>query len=154
MSRPAQASEGHCLPQIRFLALRAAALAAIAVVSACGAGGFSLDKADVDRSLLTGSVPATPSAYADPGQRSDEITIGNAVSSADIEELRGQAIPWANAETGARGAISALNENTHRGVLCRQFSATRESFDGVGMFKGEICSAGAGTWQMTSFDPV
>ncbi|MEJ6781195.1 RT0821/Lpp0805 family surface protein [Aminobacter sp. Piv2-1] len=126
----------------------------LTTVSACAIGGFSLEKAEVDRSILTGSVPDDPDRAADAARPSDETTIRNAVSSADIEGLNGQAIPWANAETGSRGAVSAVSESTERGVLCRRFAASRESFDGVRMFTGEICAAGAGAWQMVSFQPA
>ena len=68
--------------------------------------------------------------------------------------MKGQPIPWANAETGSRGAITALVESKERGVLCREFAVSRESFDGVGLFRGEVCAAGSGTWQMLSFAPA
>ena len=82
---------------------------------------------------------------------SDQTTIGNAVSSADIEQLGGQAVPWANAGTGSRGSITELAELKDRGQTCRRFKASRESFDGVAMFEGELCLASAGGWRMQGF---
>ncbi|WP_378943928.1 RT0821/Lpp0805 family surface protein [Mesorhizobium sp. ANAO-SY3R2] len=152
MSRPAQAFEGS---HFGIRCLKVVLLLSLTMVTACGAGGFSLEKAEVDRSVLTSKVPDDAgSAGIDANRLSDQATIRNAVSSADLQELKGQAIPWANAETGARGSITALAESMERGVLCRKFSASRESFDGVTLFKGEICAAGAGTWQMLAFEPV
>lgn len=119
-------------------------------LTACGAGGFSLEKAEVDRSIVTSSAPAT-AAPADADSASDQTTIGNAVSSADIEQLGGQAVPWANAGTGSRGSITELVELNDTGQTCRRFTASRESFDGVVMFKGELCMAGAGGWRMQDF---
>ncbi|MDH4985926.1 RT0821/Lpp0805 family surface protein [Aminobacter anthyllidis] len=154
MSRFAQAFEGHCLPQIGSRSLKLVLLLSLTTISACGAGGFSLEKAEVDRSLVTSKVPDDVNRTSDANRLSDETTIRNAVSSADVAELKGQAIPWANAETGSRGAITALVESNERGVLCREFAVSRESFDGVSLFKGEVCAAGSGAWQMLSFQPA
>lgn len=154
MSRFAQAFEGHCLPQFGFRSFKVLLLLSLTTISACGVGGFSLEKAEVDRTLLTSKVPDDANRSNDANRLSDEATIRNAVSSADVEGLQGQAIPWANSETGSRGSISALVESTGRGVLCRQFAASRESFDGVSLFKGEVCAAGAGAWQMVAFEPA
>jgi hypothetical protein len=122
-------------------------------LAACGAGGFSLEKAEVDRSIVTSSAPSSPAAPVADND-SDQTTIGNAVSSADIKELGGQAVPWANAGTGSRGAITELVELKDGGLTCRRFSATRESFDGVALYKGELCLAGAGGWRMQEFKPL
>ncbi|MGX5846438.1 RT0821/Lpp0805 family surface protein [Mesorhizobium sp. PL10] len=119
-------------------------------LAACGAGGFSLEKAEVDRSLLTSSAP-DPTAPLDQDRASDQTTIRNAVSSADIEQLAGQAVPWANSGTGSRGSITDLVELKDNGQTCRRFTASRESFDGVAMFKGEVCLAGAGAWRVQDF---
>ena len=120
-------------------------------LAACGAGGFSLEKAEVDRSIITSSAPTAPAAPATADKDSDQTTIGNAVSSADIKELSGQAVPWANAGTGSRGAITELVELKDSGLTCRRFTATRESFDGVALYKGQLCLAGAGGWRMQEF---
>ncbi|TIR69061.1 MAG: hypothetical protein E5X15_27415, partial [Mesorhizobium sp.] len=37
------------------------------------------------------------------------------------------------------------------GLTCRRFNATRESFDGVAMYQGELCIADAGGWRMQEF---
>lgn len=120
------------------------------MLGACGAGGFSLEKAEVDRSLYTSSAPAVAKTF-DADKLSDESTIRNAVTSADLETLAGAPLPWANAGTGARGQITAISESKATGALCRRFSATREHFDGIMMFQGETCMAGPGAWRMQSF---
>ena len=63
----------------------------------------------------------------------------------------GQSVPWANAGTGSRGSITGLAELKDKGQTCRRFKASRESFDGVAMFEGELCLAGAGGWRMQDF---
>eukprot|EP01035_Chromulina_nebulosa_P010242 gene10242-13768_t len=62
--------------------LRAATPCALLLLAGCGAGGFSLEKAEVDRSIVTGSIAktATPDT-ADAGMASDQETIRNAASS-------------------------------------------------------------------------
>ncbi len=132
-------------------AVKAAAIVLVALpLAACGAGGFSLEQAEVDRTILTSSTPAVASPI-DQDRASDQATIRNAVSSADIQELGGQAVPWANSDTGSRGSITELAESRDNGQLCRRFTASRESFDGVALFRGEVCLAGAGAWRMQDF---
>jgi surface antigen len=150
LSRVAQAFDS--LPASVFVSssLKAGMLAGMLVLGGCGAGGFSLEQADVDRSIVTSSIPATPPPD-DAGLAADQATIRNAVSSADVEALAGKDISWANSETGSRGTIMQLAENKTGGKLCRQFTATRESFDGVALFKGEACMVGYGAWRMQAF---
>ncbi|MHA6644149.1 RT0821/Lpp0805 family surface protein [Mesorhizobium sp. A623] len=150
MSRVAQAFDS--LPASVFVSasLKAGMLIGVLVVAGCGAGGFSLEQAEVDRTLYTSSVPAA-SPTDDSSLVADQATIRNAVSSADVETLAGQDIPWANSETGSRGAISQLTEDKSGGRLCRSFAASRESFDGVSLFKGEACMIAAGVWRLEAF---
>ena len=153
MSRNAQA------PRVRFLGgfqakrLKAASLVlAILVLPACASGGFSLQQAEVDSSLYTGNVSDKKRRAADVERISDEATIRNAVSSADIESLGGRPVPWVNSDTGTRGIIDGLKEFKRDGLLCRRFSTTRESFDGIALFRGEACMVSAGAWRLQSFE--
>ncbi|BAB53554.1 hypothetical protein HKB47_24850 [Mesorhizobium japonicum] len=150
LSRIAQAFDSRQWGVIASASAKAAIVAAALPLAACGAGGFSLEKAEVDRSILTSSTSSSPMP-ADSERDSDQTTIGNAVSSADIEQLGGQAVPWANTGTGSRGSITELAELKDRGQTCRRFKASRESFDGVAMFEGELCLASAGGWRMQGF---
>jgi hypothetical protein len=151
LSRAAQASEGHFLHSLRRRGFNALLLAAMLPLCACASGGFSLEKAEVDQSILTGAVSESGAPIADPERLSDEATIRNAVSSADIEGLGGEPLPWANAGTGSRGAITALAEHKENGSLCRRFTTSRESYDGVGLYRGEVCMAAPGAWRMHAF---
>ena len=154
MLRAAQADQPSIFggPALRVGAI-AAVLCGSVMLSACGAGGFSLEKAEVDRTFYTSNV-AAPRTPVEMERLSDEATIRNAVTSADVETLAGAPLPWANAETGSRGLISGIVETRGKGTLCRAFSATRESFDGVGMLKGEACMIASGAWRMQSFDAL
>jgi surface antigen len=129
-----------------------AGLATCLAVAACGAG-FGASEPEVDRTVVTGALSGeAPPANGDAARSSDITTIRNAVSSADLEEAAGQPLAWANSDTGSRGSISALVQYTDQGTLCRRFQATRESFDGVALFKGDACQAGQGAWRIRAFD--
>ncbi|MER2536244.1 MAG: RT0821/Lpp0805 family surface protein [Rhizobiaceae bacterium] len=137
---------------------RAAYLAATVVgalcLAGCGAGGFSLKQAEVDRSIVTGSVAASPGPAPDASRQSDEAIIRNAVSAADLEGLAGRPLPWANAATGARGEITNLAEAKMSGITCRSFRASRQSFDGVRLYTGAACMDGQGGWRLEQLAPV
>ncbi|MEX4007319.1 RT0821/Lpp0805 family surface protein [Neoaquamicrobium sediminum] len=156
MARPAQPFAGWDRQVFRWLSARGAlVLLAVVALSGCGARGFSIDDAVPDRSIVTGSIFRDSAAPAsDAAATSDEMTIRNAVSSALVEELSAEGIGWANAETGSRGAISAITESRDSGYLCRAFTASRESFDGVRLYRGETCLGSAKLWVMKSFVPV
>lgn len=154
MSRAAQADQPSIFGGPGLSARSVAALlCASTLLCACGAGGFSLEKAEVDRTFYTSNVSA-PRTSAEAERLSDETTIRNAVTSADLETLAGAPLPWANADTGSRGQVTGIAEIKGKGTLCRRFGATRESFDGVAIFKGEACMVSAGLWRMQSFEAL
>ena len=73
------------------------ALVSLLTLGGCVGGGMDyLASAKVDRSVSTGTVPTAP---VTTDSISDESTVRNAVSSADLHKLNGQPIPWANAST-------------------------------------------------------
>lgn len=123
------------------------------MLSGCIGGGAGLEDMAADKTILTGAVNR-PASDASVEHVSDEITIRNAVSAADVEVMAGAPLPWANAETGSRGAISALQEARNGSELCRTFTATRERFDGVAMYKGQACMVAPGAWRMEEFRPL
>jgi hypothetical protein len=134
---------------------RTAALLAVVALSlvGCATGGIDSATADIDQSIPTGALPASGQP-ADPTRVSDEATIRNAVSAADPEQAKVQPLAWANADTGSRGAISEMMEKQDGGVLCRQFKASRESFDGVALYAGDACKGDRGVWYMRNFKPL
>lgn len=153
MSRIAHHFDSRPVGTFLSSCLRAATPCALLLLAGCGAGGFSLEKAEVDRSIVTGSIAktATPDT-ADAGMASDQETIRNAASSADVQGLAGQAVPWANTTTGSRGAITQMAETGDAvSGRCRRFDVSRESYDGVAMYKGSVCMTGVGIWQMQDF---
>jgi hypothetical protein len=156
LARPAQPFAGRDSCIFRWLSARGVLLLVVLPLAGCGARGFSIDDAVPDRSLVTGSISrdAAPTTTRDAGATSDEMTIRNAVSSAVVDDVSDEGIGWANAETGSRGAINAITESRDSGYLCRSFTASRESFDGVRLYRGETCLGAARLWVMKSFVPM
>lgn len=144
MAQPAQAFGGWDRRVFVWLSLCAALAAA-----GCGGRGFSIEDAAPDTSIVTGSIgPPQPSGV------SDEVTIRNAVSSAIVDEIGEAGLGWANAGTGSRGAIREVRETRDGAYLCRSFAATRESFEGVHLYRGETCLNAAKQWAMHRFERV
>lgn len=111
-----------------------------------GSLGF-MDTASVDRSVTTGSI----NSKTGTDSISDELTVRNAVSSADLTKLGVSPLPWANSSTGSAGVIRDVTESNEGSVLCRDFSTTRHSYDGVADYLGKTCLVGNGQWQLLSF---
>ncbi|MHB0953042.1 MAG: RT0821/Lpp0805 family surface protein [Allorhizobium sp.] len=127
-----------------------AAVAALAIpLSGCVAGGLDLfGDEKVDRSLSTNTIATGRKADG----HSDEMTVQNAVSSADLAKLGSNPLPWANTTTGSAGVVTAIQEQKTDGVVCRDFSTTRHSYEGIAYFTGKTCIVGAGSWRLMSFD--
>ena len=146
MSRQVQ---GTARPQGGYSrSVAAAALALLALpLAACG-GGFSLDSLGTDRSIVTGST--TRSGKAPDGRLSDEAAIRSTVAAWTPGQVPPDTVPWVNSNTGSVGAIARVADSGRDGGLCRAFSATRESFDGVSAYDGRACSEKGGPWTVLS----
>ena len=128
-----------------------AMILAISGLSGCMGSMDLLSDSKVDRSIATSTVPGQKNAEA----VSDEMTVSNAVTSADVVKLAGQPLPWANASTGSAGVISAIQEQTaSSGGVCRQFQTSRHSYRGISNYRGRACLGGDGRWQLTQFQEV
>lgn len=119
---------------------------ALPVLSGCMGGGLDLGAASPDTSITTGTAN-TPSESI-----SDEATVRSAVISANIAELQGNAVPWANSFTGSAGTVDELSELSKDGVLCRDFVTTSHSYEGVSKYNGRTCMGADGQWKMVRFE--
>ena len=126
-------------------------LAILLLASFCGgcvvAGGGMEDGVD-DKAVTSAIAPSTPATT--PDQASDQMTVRNAVSAADLSAT-GSDRPWANADTGATGVITAINESRAGDTICRTFQTSRQRFDGIALYNGETCTKGGGQWTLTRF---
>lgn len=101
--------------------------------------------------------PFAPERSGDPGETDrliDEDTIRLAVTTADIGKLEGAALPWASAATGSSGTVTDIVQNEVAGQTCRQFSASRSAYDGVTLYRGEVCLDPRSGWWTRSLDPL
>lgn len=146
---PCASPQPHCCNRTKASRI-ALALGLSVFASACSI--TSITERAVDSQAVTGSISPQTVAAGDTQRVSDEVTVRNAVSSVD-PKAAAENIPWANADTGSRGAITALVESRENDVLCRRFTTTRESFDGVALYRGKACMTDSGSWQMMGFQP-
>lgn len=147
MSRQVQGT-GSTQSRHRRLTPAAALLLALSLAG-CG-GGFSFDRIGPDRSLVTGSV-ARPGVAPD-GRLSDEAAIRSTVAAWMPGSPPPEVVPWVNSNTGSTGAIARVADSAREGALCRTFSASRESFDGVSAYDGKACSEKGGAWTVLSLE--
>ncbi|URK88338.1 hypothetical protein LP421_13795 [Rhizobium sp. RCAM05350] len=130
----------------RLTGIAAACLTATSLSGCLGGLDFA-GSPDVDRTVVTSSVPLV----RNDEDNSDAITVRNAVSSADISTVGGNPIPWANSTSGSAGVISSISEEKVNGTTCRRFTTTRHSYQGIAKFDGNTCLLGNGEWYLTSF---
>lgn len=131
--------------------LRALAIAAVGFSLAGCTSSMDLfgGVKQVDRSIATGTVPVPASSGV---ALSDEATVRNAVTSADLTRLGSSSVPWANTATGSAGVVSSIREARNDGHICRDFTTTRHSYEGIARFNGQACLTGTGDWLLTAFD--
>jgi surface antigen len=128
----------------------ALAFAALAICTTSCTSSLDLFGSDakVDRSISTGTVAGGDTQTA----MSDEATVRNAVTSVDLAKMADTPVPWANAATGSAGVVSTIKEARNAGHVCREFTTTRHSYEGIAMFSGQACLTGKGDWLLTAFD--
>ena len=133
------------MPRLGFLAVMMAGVA----LSGCMSGMdlFSSDSG-VDRTVRTSTV-----SNGNTDRLTDEITVRNAVSSADLARAGGSPVPWANSASGSAGVISSIAENRDTaGRPCRDFVTTKHSYQGIASFTGRACMGNTGEWMLLAFD--
>jgi hypothetical protein len=142
------AKEQHWLGPLKGFAVGVA----LCLLSGCAMKDFGMEKAVPDQATVTGSVaPAQP---VDGKGSSDQLTVRNIVSALNFTQWGNKPVPWSNPETGSQGTITAIAEKKDDAGLCREFQTSRESFDGVMIYKGETCMQNGGQWTLKSFAPM
>lgn len=124
----------------------------VCTLSGCAMKDFNIEKAVPDKATITGSVASAQ--QVDPKSSSDQTTIRNIVSALNFTQWGSKPLPWSNPETGSQGTITAIAEKKDETGLCREFQTSRESFDGVMLYKGETCMQNGGQWALKSFAPM
>lgn len=143
IAKPDRYRKGRASSGVRFSGVAALCL----IISGCVGSALDFgDTAKVDRSIATGTI------QNEPEKSSDQDTIRNAVSSADLMRLGKNPVPWANSSTGSAGVISTIAEDSSSGVVCRAFVTSRHAYDGIAKFYGRTCLVGNGQWQLVNFN--
>ncbi len=109
-------------------------LCTMLLVSGCLGSGLGLGTGP-DRSTITGSISTVPDVL------SDDDLIKMTVAEADVTKGFIHHLPWANLTTGDGGVVSYVRENGGVRRVCREFIASKHSYDGVAQYMGEICRA-------------
>ncbi|KQW32310.1 hypothetical protein ASE36_03970 [Rhizobium sp. Root274] len=145
IAKSVERTKGSCMRKTSMIFVIAATLP----LGGCFGSSMDLFGADsVDSSISTSTV----SKKGNPSSHSDELTVQSAVSSVDLEKTDGKPLPWANATTGSAGVVTAIQEEKGQGFICRNFSTTRHSYEGIAYFSGKTCTSGSGNWELMSFD--
>lgn len=131
----------------RYGARIATALALCLALTGCMSTSFDFFGSKPDSAITTNSLAAKKSSET----VSDEVTVRNAVTSADLNKLANAPLPWANASTGSAGVVSTISEARDNGVVCRSFVTTRHAYDGIANFSGEACLGPNDEWRLMDF---
>ena len=88
-----------------------------------------------DRGMISGSIGNIPTVI------SDNDIILDAVAQADVKTGPWQDIEWNHPATGDGGVISYIREKRSARSVCRSFTTSKHSYDGIAQYNGEICRA-------------
>lgn len=130
-----------------------AIIAGAFLLSSC-AGGVNLSRVKTADLITTSSVGSSGNGRIDQDAISDRSTIRNAVSSASLDQLGHAPLHWENKDTGSKGIITSIEEYKDGPVICRRFTTTRESFDGIAVYRGDACLGEEGVWWYKDFGPA
>lgn len=119
-----------------------------ALLSGCMSGLDVFSDSKVDDTIRTSTV-----ANGGVERLSDEVTVRNAVSSADLARSAGSPVPWANSASGSAGVIGTIAESRDEaGRTCRDFVTTKHSYQGIANYSGRTCLGNSGEWLLLAFD--
>ena len=115
--------------------------------SGCAINGNSLPKITSGEQLVTSSVAknSKPEGIEPTDAELIKTTVAEASASATP-------LAWRNPETGASGAIVAIdNFMGQHGQKCRGFKTTVASFMGIAYYNGEACQIDGKKWVLSWF---
>ncbi len=142
------------MAKVKLLAARYAVTGTIFLgmlaVSGCAIGGNAIDTglpqgaaSIADTTPTIAATPFDPAANSNDAATNDRIldedTIRLAVTTADLDRVSGDGLPWANQATGSTGVIRNIEQRIESGQTCRRFDASRNSYDGVTLYEGDVC---------------
>jgi surface antigen len=119
------------------------------VLQACvgtGGGSASLEEPSV--------VPVTVIAGETITEGSDDRIILSTVVAAPVSGSTTIQLPWVNRENGDSGSVSVIRETDEGQSVCRNFTVSKQSYDGISQMSGKACRAKTGVvWTLQSLEP-
>ncbi len=122
--------------------------AATGPLAGCMTNGIGFSTfAQPDRDVITGSIGDYPAL------QSDDDIIKTTVAEANVKQGSLQNIPWSNIATGNGGIVSYVGERRSVTEICREFLASKHSYDGISQYHGKICRTRMGkSWTLQSIE--
>ncbi len=120
-------------------------------LAGCSVSALDLEQPDIDPSIVTGSInPAAETSQSPMLPAGTEAMLHAMV--AEMGEGLDGALPlsWTDEDNGVRGVISHIYDDG----TCRSFVTTRESFDGISLYRGTACPSPEFGWQIQAFEAV
>lgn len=125
-------------------------LLATLAVSGCAIGSNAIEEglpksaaSIADTAPTIAATPFDPSADTQDASANDRVldedTIRLAVTTADMSRIQAEGLPWANQATGSTGVITNIVQRNEGGQTCRSFDASRNAYDGVTLYQGDVC---------------
>jgi surface antigen len=134
-------------------------VAVLGMLGGLVAGGCALDvgrvgttTAESEPDIVTGSIASTSRLSFS----ASEMTMARiALAEAFARDTSEAAVPWSNAETGARGTVTAVSVPRRVGNdTCRDFLASRVDGQKEVWLRGTGCRPPDGQWQVKALAPL
>ncbi|SFQ72502.1 outer membrane surface antigen [Nitratireductor indicus] len=128
-------------------------LATLPFLAACSVSAIVPGQKEIDRTAVTGSIPEDVTSLPRPGPASggDEEALAVALGGQLAAGSLSTPFPWQSVDGERRGTVTFLAGEGEDG--CRGLITTRESFDGVALYRGRLCLDDHAGWQVRSFEP-
>ena len=139
---------------------RCVAPAAVILLAGCSVSALDPGAPDVDRSVVTGSIAPVPmpenfmsqSVKPAPLPTGTDAMLHAMVGGMGASLYGAPPLSWDDPENDVRGVVTAIFDDETG--TCRRFVTSRESFDGVGLYRGTVCPTPEFGWQIQAFEAV
>lgn len=125
--------------------------ATLPFLAACSVSAIVPGQKEIDRAAVTGSISEDVTSPSRPASSGDEEALAAALGGLLAADSLSTPFPWQSADGERRGTVTFLAGEGDDG--CRGFITTRESFDGVALYRGRLCLDDHAGWQVRSFEP-
>ncbi|MFC5584090.1 RT0821/Lpp0805 family surface protein [Nitratireductor kimnyeongensis] len=142
---------------------RLTGLVGVILLTGCSLSALDVGEADIDRSLVTGAIAPPVESMSTPlpamnhagseGFPAGTAALLQAMVAQLGPNLEGELpVSWADEDSGVQGVVSYMIEDANGN--CRHFTTSRESFDGIRLYRGRLCVDPEFGWQIDEFEAV